>query len=50
MTAYLKALEEEVEAGEEDPQALNGEASKIFAKSNAAAEGLNFKVCANGGA
>jgi hypothetical protein len=50
MTAYLEALEEEVEAGEEDPKALNGEASKIFAKSDAAAEGLNFKVCANEGA
>jgi len=47
MTAYLDALEEEIEAGEDDPQTLNGSPEKIFAKSEAAAKGLGFKVCAN---
>jgi len=47
MTAYLDALEEEVEAGEKDPKALNGSAPEVFAKSEAAAKGLGFKVCAN---
>jgi hypothetical protein len=47
MTAYLDALEEEVEAGEKDPKALNGSATEVFAKSEAAAKGLGFKVCAN---
>jgi hypothetical protein len=47
MTAYLDALEEEVKAGEKDAKALNGPATKVFAKSEAAAKGLGFKVCAN---
>jgi hypothetical protein len=44
---YLDALEAEIKAGEEDAKALNGSASKIFAKSEAAAKGIGFKVCAN---
>lgn len=47
MTAYLDALEDEIEAGEEEAQALNGSPNKIFAKSEAAAKDLEFKACAN---
>jgi hypothetical protein len=46
MTAYLDALEKEIEAGEEDAQALNGSPEEIFAKSEAAAKDLGFKTCA----
>jgi len=47
MTAYLDALEEEIKAGEDDPQALNGSPEEIFTKSEAAAKDLGFKACAN---
>ena len=50
MTAYLDALEEEIEAGEKDAKTLFGPAEKIFAKSEAAAKGLGFEVCAKGNA
>lgn len=44
--AYLSALEEEIEDGEKNPEALSGTAKKVFAGSDAAAKGIGFKVCA----
>jgi hypothetical protein len=44
--AYISALEKEVKEGEKDPKSLTGPATSVFAESDAAAEGIGFKVCA----
>lgn len=47
VTAYLDAVEEELEGGEKNPEALAGPAEKVFPKSDAAAKKVGFKVCGN---
>ena len=44
--AYLAAIEKEIEGGEKDPTTLAGSAKEVFAESDAAAQGIGFKVCA----
>lgn len=44
---YVEAIEEGLDKGEEEPQALFSSTSKLFAKSDKLAKELGFKVCGN---
>jgi hypothetical protein len=45
--AYVKAAEEGIEKGEEDPVELFTATGKVFAKSDKLAKEIGFKVCGN---